>query len=576
MMQSGMKRLIPFWLLPDWRTILSGALIVAAFPPWNLSFLIWIALIPWFAALQRTSSWKHSIVQGFWLSLSLSLGGYYWIAYVLHQFGGLPWSIAVFGPILYGLICQPLLYLVAPIQRSVHRAVLTHPENSPLPGPIALGVALGSALLYSGLDWVVPKLFPDTLGHALHGSPILRQAADIGGAHLLTFLIFLVNDALWLLGRRFRLYLVTQPEGIRGAFRLTLKQTWAPVCAALLLLATTFGYGVFRGQQIRSLQGGSAPVVHFGVIQANIGDFDKVAAEQGASGAAERIIGTYFQLSDQALAMTPKPDVLVWPETAYPSTFRTPQTITDLLNDREVERYVNEREVPLLFGGYDTKNTKDYNAFFFLKPASWNTVPLGGDAPHPENTAIQIYRKHMLLLFGEYIPGAEMFPIIKDLFPQVGHFGRGVGPETLEIPRKAGNSAPFVNPIICYEALFPNYVIEGVRKGSQVILNITNDSWFGPRGEPDLHLALVAFRSIETRRPQLRSTNTGISALILPDGTVTDPTPVYQPAIRNYAVPLLPPVATLMLAWGDWFGPAAFALGLGLLLTLWLRKLKSV
>ena len=96
--------------------------------------------------------------------------------------------------------------------------------------------------------------------------------------------------------------------------------------------------------------------------------------------------------------------------------------------------------------------------------------------------------------------------------------GRGVGPEVLELPVASPQVSKIrASPVICYEALFANYVIAAARKGSQLIMNVTNDSWFGSWGEPQLHLSLSRFRTIETRVPMLRGTNTGISALVLPD-----------------------------------------------------------
>ena len=182
---------------------------------------------------------------------------------------------------------------------------------------------------------------------------------------------------------------------------------------------------------------------------------------------------------------------------------------------------------------------------------------------------IQIYRKNILLLFGEYIPLSETFTFLKTAFPQVGNFGRGVGPSVLEIyPQDKSQPPVKVGPIICYEALFPNYILTAARKGSEMILNITNDSWFGPYGEPILHFSLITFRSIEARLPQVRATNTGISALILPDGTIPAQTSIDSEEVMSASVPLTAPIWTLMKAWGDWFGP--FALTLGLVLILWL------
>ncbi|NBU21083.1 apolipoprotein N-acyltransferase, partial [bacterium] len=209
--------------------------------------------------------------------------------------------------------------------------------------------------------------------------------------------------------------------------------------------------------------------------------------------------------------------------------------------ESRIENLIQEIRTPLLFGGYDTDRHNDYNSFFFLSPEG----------------NLETYHKNILLLFGEYIPGADFIPLIKQMFPQVGNFGRGAGPEVLEIPTahsKPDGRKIRVQPAICYEILFPNFILEATQRGSEAIFNITNDSWFGSWGEPQLHLALSTFRAIETRLPILRSTNTGISALILPTGEIKEQTEIGKQAILNVFVPITTPVFTLIKAWGDWFG----------------------
>jgi apolipoprotein N-acyltransferase len=521
-------------LRPDWRTVLSAVLIVFAFPPWNVTPLAWICLAPWFAALERAPTAGAAALQGLWFSVFMSLGGFYWVAYVLQEFGQVPWAVAVLGLVLYSLIGQPQFTLFGPVRWKLERARIgmTAPWRS-------AGLALASALAYAGLDWCLPKLFVDTLGYAFHDSKWLRQAADLGGPPLLTVVGYVANDAIWTLYRRLR-------DRREPSTRPALAATAPQAAFALLAVSATAGYGYVRLGEIEAILAKPHPSVQLGVIQANIGDFDKIAAERGVRGAAEKVMQTFFTMTDQALAMTPRPQAVVWPETSYPSTFRTPETTDELARDQQLERFVRDRGVPLLFGGYDRAGGKDFNAFFFLDPRA-------GESD------LQVYRKNVLLLFGEYIPGASFIKPLRDAFPQVGNFGRGAGPEVLRVGDvRAG-------PVICYEILFPDYVIAAARKGSQLILNITNDSWFGPWGEPELHLSLSAFRGIETRLPQLRSTNTGISALISPTGELTHTTRIGTPEIMNVSVPLVPPIPTLMLAWGDWFGKTAFGAGFGLL-----------
>lgn len=510
---------------PLWLTLSSALLIVASFPPWNLSSLIWICLIPWLFALSQTIHWKHALKQGFLLSIFTSFFGFYWVASVLHEFGALPWVLSILGFLLFSLVGQIQFICIAPLVRLHLRSTL-------------MMNILAFTLIYTGADWILPKLFKDTLGHALFSAPHLRQLADIGGAHLLTALVCFTNITLFHLIRT------------RGKVQALL----IPLTTLTVVLTASFLYGIERRNEINRHLDHPIFSAQGAAIQANIGDFDKVAAEQGIVSAADKVLKTYLSLSDRAINSPQKPDFLVWPETAYPSTFRTPNNTAELARDHIIESYIQTRKIPLLFGGYDHLGPKEFNALFLLTPS------LNPFLSSPSD--LQTYRKNILLLFGEYLPGAEEFEFIRDQFPQVGNFGRGAGPELLSIPiPRAPLGHIKTGPVICYEALFPEYVLEAARKGSQLILNITNDSWFGPYGEPPLHLALVTFRSIESRLPQLRATNTGISALILPNGDIVEPTRLGEKDVLHATIPIIETIPTLIKKWGDWFGPFALILG---------------
>jgi apolipoprotein N-acyltransferase len=538
-------------LRPDWLTIASALLYVVSFPPWNQAWIGWFCLVPWFWAVARARDSRDAFVQGLWLSVIISVVGFYWVGYVLHEFAGLPWPLASLGLLGYSLVGQPQLYLFSPVLRATRGLRLP-----------TLPVTTCLALAYAGLDWILPKLFVDTLGHSLYASSWLIQAADLGGAALLTFAMVLVNLVIYELLSRIQRR--TEPS-----VWPSIRASWAELASALILVLALLSYGRARLAQVQAWMSEPGETLQAAVIQANIGDFDKIASERGVRGAADKVLNTFYGMSDQALQLTPRPEILVWPETSYPSTFRTPEASDELARDQGLEQFVRTRGATLFFGGYDREGSKDFNAFFFLAPAP---VPgVGGEGD------LQVYRKNILLLWGEYIPGAESFEFIRKAFPQVGNFGRGPGPVVLKVPYVRGGRThtALAGPVICYEILFPNYVIGAARQGAQFIVNITNDSWFGPWGEPELHLSLTAFRSIETRLPQLRSTNTGISTLILPDGRITRSTALFTPEILNVGVPLASRrMPTLMTAWGDWFGPTACCLGFGGLCLLlgWSRR----
>lgn len=539
-------------MLPSVLTLLSAVLLAASFPPWNLAGFIPFALVPWLYGIAQTRSRREALLQGVLLSSAFSCLTFYWVAGTLHEFGMMSWPPAILLFLLFAPLNQPIFTLMAVPARAVLLRITA--KESTEPSRQRLFSLLALALLYAGTDALFPKLFRDTLGHAFHDSSAIRQVADLGGASLLTFLVMVASLAVAALFLR--------------VFKREERSIWPAWAAsqpalvlALALWAGAWGYGLQREKQVLEWMQNPRHTFQAALIQGNIGDFDKVAAEQGVRGAARKILDTYFALSDEALTLQPKPEVVIWPETAYPSTFRTPMTSDELLRDQQVEAWTRSRKVPVLFGGYDHSAGLDYNALFFLHPEP--RVGFSGSQD------LSVYRKNILLVFGEYLPGGAWFPFLKNLFPMVAHFGRGVGPETITVPIDSQRSVQ-TGPIICYEALFPSYILEAARKGSELILNITNDSWFGDSSEPELHFSLTRFRSIEARIPQLRGTNTGISALVLPDGSVARSTPTFRPGILNVTVPVLPPLGSLQVRWGDWF--PSFSLLSGGAILFWLNR----
>lgn len=535
-------------LIPHPWILLSALLIVLAFPPWGLTFLLPICIVPWLAFLRRQKSSRVAFAQGVWLSFLMTMGGYYWVAYVLQQFAGLSMPLAILGLFAFGTVCQPQFWIFGPLLVKLR-----------LNRKAGLLTWLGVALVYSGIDWVVPKLWVDTLGHAFHQSKIWREAADLGGAWLLTFLVFVMN---WVAADFFEAWMTAQGSWRARMSKVlsTHRPTWITATVLIVAWAT---YGFLRADYLKKYFV-QPKKFRIAAIQANIGDFEKVAAEQGVRGAADKIVQTYLEMSDEALKNPEKPDLIVWPETAYPSTFRTPSTSSEKLRDEAVDHFVRTRQVSTAFGGYDRDTRRDFNSFFLLTPRY--SDPSAQDIRTEPDT--QIYHKHVLLMFGETIPFMDSIDWLKNTFPQVGNFGRGPGPEVMMVSTR-NPMAPLlhISPVICYEILFPWYAIEGARKGSQLIINVTNDSWYGMSAEPHLHLALSTFRSLETRLPQFRATNTGITALIEPTGDLQTVSGIFEKKIIHAAVGTQPAPWTLMKAWGDWFGKTALGLGL-LLLTL--------
>jgi len=157
-------------------------------------------------------------------------------------------------------------------------------------------------------------------------------------------------------------------------------------------------------------------------------------------------------------------------------------------------------------------------------------------------------------------------PAMRARLPWLGTWQPGAGRRVLDLPLAGGRTLR-VAPLICYDAVGPAPALAAVRDGAALLVALSNDSWFAIGTGPRLHLVVAAFRSIETRRPQIRATNTGISAAIDATGELLQTLDVH--ARGTLAARLRPQrdAWTLLLAWGDWFPPAALLASA--LLLLW-------
>lgn len=501
--------------------------------------LQWIAFVPVLFVLDsKPRTFREILIAGSGVALGITIGGFYWIIYATQQYGGLPF-IAALG--VFAAFC-----LIAQLQVPLYFLL----RNHALKKMDARWWIPISGLVYAGIESAYPKLFLDTAGHAFADSLMIAQIADFGGVFLITALVITVAESL--------------------VYSVRKDRKWLALPMALVALG--FGYGKMRVNQIGdaiAAQNGTA-ALRVGIVQANIGDYLKIAAEQGAINASDQVISQYLDYSKKAIDATIQqtgsaPDALVWPETAYSTLFGKPQRLNEQRMEERLREFANDFPGTMIFGGYDQDaQALDYNSVFFLTREDSKNF-----------TAPPVYHKNVLLMFGETLPFAETFPSMKSWFPTMGFFGRGPGPEVHTVHNREGYSFKLA-PSICYEGLFPAFAAKGASLGADALLNVTNDSWFGPDGEPYLHFALTRFRSIETRLPMIRSTNTGISAMIDPLGRIQGKTDLFVPAVLpatlHPRLPLKSPYLAISEAlFDDWFVRVAQATTLILMLILYRR-----
>ncbi len=229
----------------------------------------------------------------------------------------------------------------------------------------------------------------------------------------------------------------------------------------------------------------------------------------------EETVRRYVDLS-RSEASRNKPALIVWPETSMPFFLqeRTPLS-------KQVRDLVQELAVPLIAGspGYEPDQARSRYVYFnraYLLKSSGNIAG--------------IYEKEHLVPFGEYVPLAPLFPFLARLVEGIGDFlpGQRVSPLT------SGDLA--LGVLICYEAIFPELAQKRVREGATVLVNISNDAWYGRSSAALQHLHLSLLRAVEQDRYLVRATNTGISAIVDPRGRVLARTGLFEMTSIHHAV----------------------------------------
>jgi apolipoprotein N-acyltransferase len=261
----------------------------------------------------------------------------------------------------------------------------------------------------------------------------------------------------------------------------------------LLALALPLG-GLLR---LETLPGPEAPpspnALRMALVQGNIDQNQKwLPAYQQAT------LMHYLQLSGQAAA-DGRLDLIVWPETAMPFFFQNQPEYASRIRD-----FTTAYAVPLLTGapahdGGAPGKRRTFNRAFLIGSA-------GQD--------LGFYDKEHLVPFGEYLPPWLDYPALAVLFQEVGNFAPGVSTRPLQMKDLA------LGLLICYETIFPEIAQARVGAGAGLLINISNDAWFGLTSAPEQHLQLSVLRAVEQGRWLVRSTNTGFSAFVDPAGRI--------------------------------------------------------
>ncbi|GAB4247158.1 MAG: apolipoprotein N-acyltransferase [Acidobacteriota bacterium] len=482
--------------------LISGGLLCLAFPDFQLFPLAWVGLVPLFEGLSRPLSRREQLAGHFLFSLAYFGGILYWIPGVLIHYGRLPVFVGYAA-----LVCLAVVLglILLPFTLGIHWLAQRRLEAAvwAAPGLWLLTELIRDAFPFGGFPW-------GALGYSQQPFTWILQIADLGGVYLVSSLIVLVNATLWLAWRKRR-------------------QSGPTVAATAGLFVLACLYGCYRAE-IWEQQ--PVDTVRVGIVQGNI------ALHEGPQHYAQKYFKTLAGLFDQAVAAGAT--WIVFPEAQNPYRLEYDFYFRQFWSDRTAATgtYLLLNSAAVEADGY-------YNSAYLLDPAG---------------RIVYRYDKIHLVPFGEYLPLEWLFGRAEALVAEVSSFRPG---RKLTLG-KIGTLR--FSTLICYEAIFPRQARRMVGEGAHVLVNITNDGWFGATAAPAQHLQIAAVRAVETRRPLIRAANTGCSAFVSPLGKIEVRSDLFEEAVLVRDVAGTSSV-TLFLVLG--FAPCALVImvsgGLGLL-----------
>lgn len=359
---------------------------------------------------------------------------------------------------------------------------------------------VAAAALWVSCEFLNPQMFAHYLGLGFYQRPEIFLLTSVTGIAGIGFLIVLASGVL-VAGLEVR----AVPVG--------------PALLTLVLLISSIGYGHQRGNSIAAAQAAAA-TRRIAIVQDNLDVGARIAlAKRGPTAIADELVAQ----SRRALRADPTIEVLVWAESALPNTPIGAHT-------QAVRALVREFGVELWTGGHGWEGERRFNSAFRV---------------HGDGVVDPPYHKNILVPFGEYLPLGETFPSLQKLWR------RGRNHPGHEQPVFA-SSVGAVSFLICYEAIKSDYVRNVVNRSPDLLVNLTDDGWFGDSSSPHLHLAAAALQSAQFGVPMVRASSTGISSFIDARGIITARTGSFVPAVLVADVPRVV-ARSVYASWGDWF-----------------------
>lgn len=537
--------------------VATGVLLVLSFQPFDHSFLAWLALAPLLSVLASGIEWQRALGCGWLAGLTFFFFSTNWITHSMIQFGGMPKVLAYGASFLFSAIVAvfPALFAVTVSQ---------------------LARAFGDrALLLAPFVWAATEWLRGTVTGATWNALGVSQVdnyifvawlAKYGGAYLISIAMILVSGLL-------TLWLKHVSSLWKFAFQIL------ALCAVMALVNATNSdmsiRAIFPNALPLSSNGFVKPItVNVAVIQPNV----PVTLYETPNDAAQ-----YFEnnlkLTRDAVNQSKdkKPDLIIWAESPLTLNYEDDPNVRSRL-----DTLAQETGSHIIFSAIAHSGNQYFNSAQTIAPPS---------AKQPV-TQLRRYDKIRLVPFGEYVP---FRPVLGYFVPaMVGDFAPGndavvnllkLRPQfaLIQNEQETGGELALERTVnfaragtfICYEAAYPNLVRRFVQNGATLLINISNDAWFGNTAGARQHLAHARMRAIENDRDLVRVTNSGISALITSDGRVVDKLPQFTATARVWQA-RINSRQTFYTQHGDWFAIlCALISAIALLMSFFRQRAKA-
>ncbi len=515
-------RISPSTLTRAALVVASGLALALAFPKFDLSLLAWVAFVPLFYAIEGEA--LAGVFGWAWLQgLACQVASLYWVVITLNTFAGVNVVLAVF----------PLLLLAGVV--AIYGAVAIWAGEF-VARRLRVPMVATVPVAWAAMEWLrsfFPLGFPwNFLGESAYRNLDLIQFAEITGTYGVSALIMLFNAAV---------FVVLFRRETRRVQSLSLS-----VLTALMVLAIAFGNVRLAGLRKARPEG----TLRVAMVQGNIPQSIKWNPNDLAQS-----FGVYVMQT--AKAARQRAQLVIWPETAAEFLFQPDdnypaQFAGDAEYRRALLKLAGATGDPILFGapalGQENGRLGFYNRAYLVSG---------------EGRVVNYYDKIQLVPFGEYVPLRSVFGFVVNRI--VHGFGDMISGKSQTLFEVKGAK---LGVLICYESIFPDLTRRAVKGGADVLVNITNDAWYGRSSAPYQLLAMAAMRSVETKVPMIRVANTGISAVIQRSGRITAPTPLFKRGTEIEDVSWRP-VRTVYTVVGDLFAEICFALGAAAVLWAW-------